>query len=204
MMLNRQLVQDTRRPVIPRHVSGIVSGRLFVAAQFLRNITQSFERAGSLGGEHAGPGQVPQRGRQVASTVVGLTAFQVGKHAIALQRDSAAEGLEGEEDLVLTERFIPGGDETAILGVAGHSGIQEDPGHRRHQQHADREPLHVSSFNVARAALRVVWQPASSVWQVAEERGEAFQRLLSPASYFEVCLSVRARSPCSVARRSPG
>ena len=95
MVRKRQLVQDPRCPVIPRHVCGIVPGRLFVATERLRHVTQSLEGAGRLGRERAGSGQVPQRGGQIAPTVVGLAPFQVGEHALALQRDGAAETPRG-------------------------------------------------------------------------------------------------------------
>ena len=73
MMCQRELVQDTWRLVIERHVRGIVSGRLFVVTQVLRNITQSFEGARGFGGERAGPGQISLCSRQIAPTLIGFT-----------------------------------------------------------------------------------------------------------------------------------
>ena len=67
----------------------------------------------------------------------------MGEHAVALQRDGAAERLDGKEDLVLTERLIPGRHEPTILGVASHPRVEEDPGHPRRQQDTDREPFHL-------------------------------------------------------------
>ena len=74
--------------------------------------------------------QIAQRGGQrfgrIAAALMRFTAFQIGEHGAAFERDGAAVGLDGHERLPPAEGVVALVDEPPILPVALDRLVGED------------------------------------------------------------------------------
>ena len=113
----RKLVEHPWCAVIDRQVAAIVDGSLLVAAHGGIDVAEQFQRARGCRVDDRGLAEVTKGCRQFAPPPVAVAPFEVRQHGVALERERAAEVLDGLERLVAGQRRVAGRHETAELSL---------------------------------------------------------------------------------------
>ena len=115
-----QLVVDWRRAIVELQVALVALGGVGKAVQRVVDVAQFLLGSGIARVERSSHSEVPQRGRQrfggVAADDDGLRRASGRRASIALERDRAAVGLDGDKGLARADALSPH-DQPAVFAV---------------------------------------------------------------------------------------